>query len=188
MNVAICAALRAGNRATAWASGVPAILLFSLSALAGTSGAAQESTSRGIGETPRGDRVVRFQDSLATSDDWDIDVPAIETELLVDSSAEQSFVESVRAGRALNSEAYLAMDRELRQVRRQLQQNPGNETAEQQLAEIRRALIERIEINMRFDYLYAAGVYVELLRQADGAAETVAGLSRKISEKRTLEQ
>jgi len=45
-------------------------------------------------------------------------------------------------------------------------------------------LVERIEVNSRLGYLYAAAVYVELFRQAGGSADTVAGLSERLMEER----
>ncbi|MCA1778079.1 MAG: hypothetical protein LC637_01475 [Xanthomonadaceae bacterium] len=91
----------------------------------------------------------------------------------------------VRLGRALNSEAYLLLDRELRQVLRQLQVRPTDDAAREQLAELRGAFIERTEINTRLGYLYAAAVYVGLLPQADGSADTVGRLSQQIVEQRS---
>lgn len=122
-------------------------------------------------------QVTRLQDSLASGDDWEIGVPRVEPE--------SSFASSVRDGRALDSEAYLTLDRDLRQVRQRLQARPDDPGARRRLAEIRSALVERIEINIDFDYLYAAAVYIELLRQAEGSLTTVRQLSRRLDERRT---
>lgn len=127
--------------------------------------------------TPTGEaQVTRLQDSLASGDDWEIGVPLLEPE--------SSFATSIRNGRALDSEAYLSLDRNLRQVQQRLQARPEDPVAQRRLAEIRTALVERIEINIDFDYLYAAAVYIELLRQADGSLTTLRQLSRRLDQRR----
>jgi len=135
---------------------------------------AQSPPSTPIGEA----RVTRLQDSLDTGDDWEIGVPPVEPE--------SSFATSIRDGSALDSEAYLRLDRDLRQVQRQLQARPEDESGQRRLAEIRRVLVERIEININFDYLYAATVYIEMLRQADGSVSTIRQLSQRLSERRSV--
>ena len=122
-------------------------------------------------------RVTRLQDSLGSGDDWEIGVPRVEPE--------SSFAASIRDGRALDSEAYLTLDRELRQLQRQLEARPEDERAQRRLAELRSALVERIQININFDYLYAAAVYIEMLRQADGPEATVRQFSRRLDARRS---
>lgn len=185
VNLAIRAALHAGTQPKDRGRGAPAIAVFLVLGLTcGFSASAQTPLSPGDSGQSGGERVHRLQDSLATGKDWDISMPAIDAGPAGSASAELSFVESVRAGSALNSEAYLALDRELRQVRQRLQDRPADAAARRQLADLRRALIERIEVNLRLEYLYAATVYVELLRQADGPAETVQRLSQRLVERR----
>lgn len=132
-------------------------------------------------ESPEPTRITRLQDSLAAGEDWDIGMPVIEA----GASTDSSFAGLIRAGQALDSEAYFALDRELRQVQRLLQARPEDEAARQRLEELQDALLERIETNIDFDYLYAAAVYIELFRQAGGSDETVRRFSRQIRERRS---
>lgn len=134
-------------------------------------------TSGADARQPDRHRVMRLQDSLEGRGDWDIGMPVFEPE--------SSFSASVRDGRALNSQAYLALGRELRQVRALIESGPADEEAQRRLADLRRALIERIEININLDYLYAAAVYLELLRQAEGPPAAVRRLSQRLSERRS---
>jgi len=69
-------------------------------------------------------------------------------------------------------------------VQQQLQERPEDTAAGRRLEELRGGLVERIEVNSRLGYLYAAAVYVELFRQAGGSADTVAGLSERLMEER----
>lgn len=185
MNPVIRAASHAGNQPKNRGRGAPAIAVFVVLGLScAFSASAQTELSPGDRGRSGGERVTRLQDSLATGEDWDISMPAIEAGSASSASAELSFVEQVRAGSALNSEAYLALDRELRQVRQRLQARPADAAARRRLADLRAALIERIEVNLRLEYLYAATVYVELLRQADGPAETVQRLNQRLVERR----
>jgi len=134
----------------------------------------------GTGEPARQERVYRLQDSLDAGEDWDIGVPVIE--------ADSSFEASIRAGRALRSDAYLELDRELRRVTELLRAQPENEAARRRLANVRRALAERIEVNMNLDYLYAASVYIELFRQADGSPSAVRRFTRLLGERRSAQR
>lgn len=188
MNLAICAEFHTAHQPKVRA-GSPAIpVLLAIALTWGLAANAQQSSSPGNGQISREDRVIRLTDSLAAGEDWDIGVPVIAVETSgnpsSESSSEPSFAELVRLGRALDSAAYLALDRELRQVQRQLQERPADDAARRQLEELRGALIERIEANTRLGYLYAAAVYVELLRQAGGSSDTVGLLSQRIMEER----
>lgn len=142
---------------------------------------AQESAPQTARKAPGHERITRLQDSLDAGEDWDIGVPA----MAADSTADESFADLIRAGRALDSEAYLALDGELRRVRQLLQTRPGDETVRLQRGQLQDALARRIEINLEFDYLYAAAVYLELFRQADGAPGTVRQFSRRLGERRS---
>ena len=50
------------------------------------------------------------------------------------------------------------------------------------LAEIRRALVQRIEINIEFEYLYAARVYIALLEDAGAPPDQVSTYRRQLAE------
>ena len=180
VNLAIRAAFHAGHQPKAPAGSLVVVVCLVIALIWNPAAHAQQTSSPGNGQMSREGRVTRLHDSLAAGEDWDIGVPAIAVE-----SSELSFAELVRAGRALDSEVYVALDRELRQVQRQLQARPADDAARRQLAEIRGALVERIEINMGLDYLYAAAVYVELLRQSGGSADTVGRLSQQIVARRS---
>lgn len=138
---------------------------------------AQSPPSTPIGEA----RVTRLQDSLHAGEDWDIGVPRMPPA----STADASFADLIRAGRALDSEAYLALDSEFRRVRQLSQARPDDEAIRLQLEQLQDALARRIEINLEFDYLYAAAVYLELFRQANGAPGTVRQFSRRLGERRS---
>lgn len=153
-----------------------------VTAITGTPAAlAQESGPRADRDRAGRERVTRLQDSLDAGEDWDIGVP----QLPPPSSDDESLADLIRAGRALDSEAYLALDREFRRVRQLLQSRPDDEAARLQLEQLQDALARRIEINLEFDYLYAAAVYLELFRQADGAPGTVRRFSRRLGERRS---
>jgi len=120
-------------------------------------------------------RVTRLQDSLANAQEWDIGVPQLNT-------APSSFDDRIRAGNALDSEAYLALDGALRQARRTLAEQPEDPQARQRLAELRRALAARVESNMNLGYLYAARVYIALLEDAGAASDQVAAYRQRLAE------
>lgn len=188
VNLAICAECHAGHQPKLRSDSAAVLVLLVMALISGPAANAQQSSSPGNGPISREDRVTRLSDSLASGQDWDIGVPVIAVESVGSPSSEApselTLAESVRLGRALDSEAYLALDRELRQLQWQLQARPEDDAARRQLEELRGALIERIEANTRLGYLYAAAVYVELLRQAGGSADTVAGLSERLMEER----
>jgi len=141
----------------------------------------QASSSHDSRESSSQDRVVRLHDSLRTDEDWDIGIPVIAPDSSTNAQ-NASLAVLIREGRALDSEAYLALDRELRQVRRELELRPDGKRAQTRLAEIRRALIQRIEVNIEFDYFYAARVYIALLEQAGAAPEQVAIYLQQLAE------
>lgn len=149
-----------------------AVIVISASLSANAQGAAP-----GAAEPARQERITRLQDSLDAGEDWDIGVPVMESD--------SSFEGAIRAGRALRSEAYLELDRELRQVQQMLQARPDDEAAQRRLADVRGALAERIEVNINFDYLYAAAVYIELFRQAEGSPSAVRQFSQRLRERRS---
>jgi len=141
----------------------------------------QASPPQDFSESSGQDRVVRLHDSLRTDEEWDIGIPVVEPASSSNSS-NLSFAALIREGRALDSEAYLALDRELRQAQRALQLRPDGERAQSRLAEIRRALVQRIEINIEFDYLYAARVYIALLEDAGAPTDQVSTYRRQLAE------
>ena len=175
------AAWQAGRRSTLLAGVSLGILLHVVTVITGIPGAlAQESTPQADRAQAGPERVTRLQDSLDAGEDWDIGVPLMPP----DSTDGDSFADLVRAGRALDSEAYLALDGEFRRVRELLQARPEDEAIRLQLEQLQDALARRIEINLEFDYLYASAVYLELFRQAAGAPETVRQLSRRLGAQR----
>lgn len=168
------------------ALGQRAIVAIVMAVLLAAGATAQQKPAADNGDSYNEDRIARLQDSLATGQDWDISVPLVPARPYDNSSSGSAFTESIRTGRALASEMYLALDRELRQVQRRLQARPADEAAQSQLAELRTALIERIEINIRFEYLYAAAVYIELLRQAEAPEPTVQEFSQQLAARRSV--
>jgi len=144
---------------------------------------AQESAESVAGRPAGNERVIRLQDSLDAGKDWDIGVPLP----VPDSPTDSSFAGLIRAGRALESEAYRVLDSELRQVKQLLPARPEDEAVRQQLEELQDALAQRVEINLDFDYLYAAAVYIELFRQADGPPGAVRRFRRMLSERQSAQ-
>jgi len=170
------------SRANAGVISLPGIFVCCAVAVLGVlSAVGQESPPQNSSESSGHDRVVRLQDSLSSADEWDIGIPVLEPDSRSNSS-NSSFAASIRAGRALDSEYYLALDRELRQVRRELQLRPDDEAVQSRLAEIRRALVQRIEINIEFEYLYAARVYIALLEDAGAPPDQVSTYRRQLAE------
>lgn len=158
------------------------ILLHAVTAITGIPVAlAQESTPQADRAPGGHERVTRLQDSLDAGEDWDIGVPMMPPS----SAADESLADLIRAGRALDSEAYMALDSEFRRVRQLLQARPDDEAGRLQLEQLQEALAQRIEINLEFDYLYAAAVYLELFRQADGAPVEVRQFSRRLGQARS---
>lgn len=163
---------------------VAGLLVYSVFAIAGSPAAgAQESPTTVSGQSVGNERVIRFQDSLDAGRDWDIGVPLLEG----DSPTDLSFAGLIRSGRALESEAYRVLDNELRQVKQLLLARPEDEAVREQLEELQAALAQRIEINLNFDYLYAAAVYIELFRQADAPPGSVRRFSRLLTERRSTQ-
>lgn len=161
---------RCGSRAPAAAScGLGFLLLTTLPGAAWS----QETADAGA-DTRKPNRVTRLQDSLAPAQEWDIGMPELE--------AAPSFDDRIRAGNALDSEAYLALDRELRQARRTLAEQPEDQQARQRLEELRRALAVRVESNMNLGYLFAARVYIALLEDAGAPPEQVATFLQRLEE------
>ena len=177
-----CTKLYGTRRTNTGVTCLPGMLLWIASAVFGHSSAVgQASPSQDSRESSGQDRVVRLQDSLRTDEDWDIGIPVIEPDASTNAQS-ASFAALIRDGRALDSEIYLALDRELRQVQRALQRRPDDDRAQSRLGEIRRALVQRIEVNIEFDYLYAARVYIALLEQAGAAPEQVAIYLQQLAE------
>lgn len=144
---------------------------------------AQESATPVPGQSVENERVIRLQDSLDGAEDWDIGVPLVAR----DAPADLSLAGLIGSGRALESEAYRVLDNELRQVKQMLQARPEDEAVREKLEELHDALAQRIEINLNFNYLYAASVYIELLRQADAPPGSVRRYSRLLTERRSTQ-
>ena len=134
----------------------------------------QDAAEGAPADTGASNRVTRLQDSLANAQEWHIGVPELQTAT--------SFEDRIRAGNALDSEAYLALDGELRQVRQALSERPGEPQVRQRLAEVRRALSARVESNMNLGYLYAARVYIALLEDAGASSDQVAAYRQQLAE------
>jgi len=137
-------------------------------------GAWAESQEAAQADAAASNRVTRLHDSLVTAEEWHIGVPELQTAT--------SFDDRIRAGNALDSEAYLALDGELRRVRQTLSERPGDRQAQQRLAEVRRALSARVESNMNLGYLYAARVYIALLEDAGASSDQVAAYRQRLDE------
>ena len=108
------------------------------------------------------------------------EVPEVEDDSVVESDALRRFHAALRNDFDTVS-ALAVMDAVSREL---LQARPEDEAIRLQLEQLQDALARRIEINLEFDYLYAAAVYLELFRQADGAPETVRQLSRRLGAQR----
>ncbi len=173
---------QAGSRPTLLAGISLGIVLAAVTAICTAPAALAQQPAPQAGRGPaEHERVTRLQDSLDAGEDWDIGVPLVP----VPSSGDESLAELIRGGRALDSEAYLALNSEFRRVRQLLQVRPNDEQVQQQLEKLQDDLARRIEINLEFDYLYAAAVYLELFRQADGPPGTLRRFSRRLSERRS---
>lgn len=122
--------------------------------------------------TPEG--VNRLQDSLATTQEWEIDVP--------ESRPATTFEDRIRTGSALDSQAYIALDSELRRARLALAEKPRDRQAQERLEAVRRALAARVESNMNLGYLYAARVYLALLEDAGAPPDQISSYRRQLSE------
>lgn len=133
-----------------------------------------------LDDDPSDARVARLQDALRNGGDWDIGMPELEPA--------GDFEAAVRDGRALDSEVYRELDGELRRLTRRLASEPGDATALDELAALRGRLRERVESNLRLDYLYAAGVYVEMLDMAGAEPVTVRDLTRRVQARRAFER
>lgn len=119
-------------------------------------------------------RVSRLQDSLAVTQDWEIGVP--------ESRPATTFEDRIRTGSALDSQAYLALDSELRRARLALAETPQDRQAQQRLEALRRALAARVESNMELGYFYAARVYIALFEDAGAPPEQVATYRQRLAE------
>ena len=176
-----CKESRRASRANAGVTCLPGILVCCAAAVLGAlSAVGQELPPHDSSESSGHDRVVRLHDSLSAADDWDIGIPVLEPDSR-SNSPNSSFAASIRAGRALDTDYYLALDRDLRQVRRKLQLRPDDEATQLRLVEIRRALVQRIEINIEFDYLYAVRVYIALLELAGAEPDQVAAYRQQLA-------
>lgn len=145
--------------------------------VSGGPGYAQSSNGESGGKKvadARQTRIARLKDSLKTGDEWDIGLPPH-----VD-GAQPSFNDAVEAGQALDSPTYIALDRDLRDVRRVLDESPNDPRALERLAELRAVLAARIEANMNLGYLYAAGVYIALLERAGGQPAVIEDYTRRL--------
>lgn len=157
-------------------AGVSLALQLSLSFLVVISAPAPAQDS-GNGAAPKArtdDRVSRLQDALDVEREWDIGVPPVETE--------PTFEDHISAGTALDSEAYLALDAELRRTQQALAENPDDPQARRQLQEIRTALTTRIEANMSLGYRYATRVYIAMLEDAGAPPEQIRNYRQSLEE------
>jgi len=118
----------------------------------------------------------RFRDALDTSSDWDIAVPTLQSPSGMDAA--------IQSGTALDSAAYLAIDRELRGVMRRLERDPSDPETLGQLETLRERLRQRVAINLEAGFPYAAGVYIELLRIAGASPSEIRRLTAMLRERR----
>lgn len=142
--------------------------------------AASAADRPALDEDPSDSRVARLQDALRHGGDWDIGMPELEPS--------GDFEAAVRDGRALESEIYRELDGELRRLTRRLAADPDDSTALAESAALRERLRERVESNLRLGYLYAAGVYVEMLDIAGAEPATVRDLTRRVQARRDFER
>lgn len=111
----------------------------------------------------------RFRDALDSGSDWDIAVP--------DLQSQRGFDAAIQAGTALESEAYLSLDRELRGIMRRLERDPADRDSLARLESLRERLRQRVGINLEAGFPYAAGVYIELLRIAGASPAEIRRLT-----------
>jgi len=135
---------------------------------------AQDSGNATVAKTGTDGRGSRLQDALNVESEWDIGILSVETE--------PTFEDRIYAGTALDSEAYLALDAELRRTQQVLAQNPDDPQARRQLQELRNALAARIEANMSLGYRYATRVYIAMLEDAGGSPEQIRNYRRRLVE------
>lgn len=137
--------------------------------------AQQASIVSSVSETEgASQRVERLSDSLDQGSDWVIGMPRVEEPT--------SFEDAVRSGQALNSAAYRQLHGELQDA---LRASPAE--SEDALAELRERLRNRVETNAALGYIYAAGVYIEMLELAGAPEEEIRALTRELDQRRAFE-
>jgi len=166
--------LHAPERSGTWTASCISIALGLVLLLACSVTAWPQETGEADADPETPNRITRLQDALSNAQEWDIGVP--------EPQATSPFDNRIRAGTALNSAAYLALDAELRQLRQTLAERPDDEQAREQLGKLRRALAARAESNMDLGYLYAARVYIALLEDAGAPPEQVATYLERLDE------
>lgn len=140
-----------------------------------TASAQQDPGSSDAGTGDRGtDRVARLLDSLGNGSDWEIGMPRVDEPM--------GFEDAVRSGEALESAAY----RELHGVLQDALRAPP-EASEAALAVVRERLRNRVETNAALGYIYAAGVYIEMLELAGAPEEDIRTLTRELDQSREFE-
>jgi hypothetical protein len=120
------------------------------------------------------DRITRLSDSLGNGTDWEIGMPRVDRPM--------AFEDAVRSGEALDSPTYLELHGDLQDA---LRATP--EASEAALAALRERLRERVESNAALGYIYAAGVYIEMLELAGAPEEEIRALSRRLEQRRAFE-
>ena len=120
------------------------------------------------------DRIARLSDSLGNGSDWEIGMPRVDEPM--------GFEDAVRSGEALESAAYLELHGELQDA---LRASPA--ASEAALAALRERLRGRVETNTSLGYVYAAGVYIEMLELAGAPEEDLRILTRELEQRREFE-
>lgn len=123
----------------------------------------------------------RLRDAVHAGREWTIDVPAI-------GPADDDFSAAIREGRALDSAAYLEIDRERRRIARRLEEAPEDPGALADRAALQERLRQRIAVNLRLGYLYAAGVYITLLETTGAPADEIRSHTERLGARRAFER
>ena len=127
------------------------------------------SSDTGAGERDN-DRIARLSDSLDNGSDWEIAMPSV--------GAPMSFEDAVRSGQALQSDVYRELHADLQDALRASPEESG-----EVLSALRERLRDRVQTNAELGYIYAAGVYIEMLELAGAPDEEIRALTRELDQR-----
>jgi len=116
-------------------------------------------------------RIQRLQDISINTTDWDITMPT---------------VLSSKSGTGLQTNGYSALQQDLQEAKHDLAGNSSNELALNRLENIRDRVENRIMANLDAGYLYAAGVYIDMLADIAPGDDEVTLFRQQVADRKAF--
>lgn len=153
----------------------PRFVLIALVAISLLLGGAQllAAEELAVAKLDNKERVKRLQDIAINTDGWYMNVPGMQSGV---------------SGDGLQTAGYSALQKDMLEVMRELAANSDNKLALNRLQIIQDRVENRILANLDAGYVYASGVYIEMLEDIAPGSDIIADYRQQVADIKTFKE